>query len=193
MSTINNLLQALDERTIAQEVGRPHDEARIKYPLHSNTAATFEEFSEIIGSYYNHHFATAVSSGGALSSVEAAGQAKEILEQEYRRRGANSVTAFNDAHDGTNGGLRAILDTIAEALKAKSVERYIRDVFDRYVAPNDWDQKVEIIREFINSHGAQLGSSIQTGQPERYAQNYEELIRSYVTALQRASSVFRRL
>ena len=68
---------------------------------------------------------------------EAAGRAKEILEQEYRRRGGDLVTAFH-VHDGTNGGLRVVLDTIAEGLKAESVERYIRDAFDRHVAPKSF-------------------------------------------------------
>ena len=34
---------------------------------------------------------------------------------------------------------------------------------------------------------------VRADQPERYAQNYQELIRSYVGALQRPSSIFRRL
>ena len=102
------------------------------------------------------------------------------------------MTAFNDAHDGTNGGLRIVLDRIAEQLKADSVERYTRDVFDRYVAPNSWEQKVDIIRQLIARFGHLLSSSIRADQPERYAANYEELIRAYVESLRKTSSVFRR-
>ena len=86
-----------------------------------------------------------------------------------------------------------VLDMIAEGLKAESVERYIRDAFDRHVTPNSWEQKVEIIRQFIAQCGVHLASSIRTNQPERYASNYRELIQSYVAALQRTSSIFRRL
>jgi len=186
-------LSALDERTIAQKVGIPHDEARMRYPLRSNTVSSFDEFSDRLGDYYNHHFTTCVSRGGNLSRAEAAGRAKEILERDYRRHEGDIVGAFNDAHDGTNGGLRAILDKVAEGLKAESVERYVREMFDRHVAPNSWEQKVAIIREFIAQAGPYLGSAIRADQPERYAQNYEELIRSYVNALRRTSSIFRRL
>ena len=193
MTTVESLLNALDETTIAQREGVRHDQARISYHLQSNTVATFDEFSEIIGDYYNHHHTTCVSNGGRLSTSEAEGRAKEIIEQQYRRRNGDIVTAFNDAHDGTNGGLRAVLDMIAETLKAESVERYIRDVFDRQVAPNAWEDKVELIRQFIRQCGANLSSSIRADQPERYAHNYSELIRSYVESLQRTSSIFRRL
>ena len=103
------------------------------------------------------------------------------------------MSAFNDAHDGTNGGLRVILDIIADGLKAESVERYVRDVFDRHVAPNSWEDKVTIIREFLARCGPDLSSSIRRDEPERYAQNYRELIDAYVQGLRQTSSLFRRL
>jgi len=191
--SINSLLDELDERKIAQKIGIPHDEARMRYHIHSNTVSSFDEFSWVLGDYYNRHFTACLSQGGNLSVSEAASRAKELLEQEYRKRGGDIVTAYNDAHDGTNGGLRIVLDTIAEGLKAESVERYIRDAFDRYVAPNSWESKVEIIRQFIIHCGSFLSSAIKAHQPERYARDFQELIRSYVLALQRTSSIFRRL
>ena len=106
MSSINNLLAELDERTIAQRIGIPHDEARMRYSLRSNTVGSFDEFNWIIADYYTKHFTACVSHGGNLSASEAASRAKELLEREYRRRGGDIVTAYNDAHDGTNGGLR---------------------------------------------------------------------------------------
>jgi len=192
MSSIKNLLEELNERTIAQRIGIPHDEARIRYHLRSNTVKSFDEFTRVIADYYAVHFTTCITHGGSLSASDAASRAKELLERESRRRGGNIVTAYNDAHDGTNGGLRVILDTIADGLKAESVERYIRDAFDRYVAPNSWEEKVEIIRQFIAQCGVHLASTIRTDQPERYASDYRELVQSYLSELQRTSSTFRR-
>ena len=192
MASIHSLLAALDERTIAQRIGI-HDEARMRYQLRANTVRSFDEFSNVIGDFYNYQFTTCVSGGGSLSRAEASGRAKEILERDYRRQGGDVVSAYNDAHDGTSGGLRVVLDKLSEAIKLESVERYIRDTFDRLVAPNDWDQKVELIRSFVENCGIHLASSIRTDQPERYAHNYSELIRAYVNALQRTSSMFRRL
>jgi len=40
--------------------------------------------------------------------------------------------------------------------------------------------------------GGELAGSVDLQQPEAYASNYEGLIRSYVTALQQTSSMFRR-
>jgi len=192
MGDINALINALDERAIAKKIGIKNDEARMKYQLRSNTVSNFDEFSRIIADYYNFHFTKCVSGGGSLSTTEAGGRAKEIIEREYRKRGGDVVAACNNAQDGTDGGMRAVLDVIAEGIKAESVERYVRDMFDRHVAPNSWDDKVDIIRQFIRHCGGQLSSSIRSSQPEAYASNFEGLIRSYVTALQQTSSMFRR-
>ena len=192
MGNIDTLLNALDERTIASKIAISNDETRMGYPLRSNTVSSFDEFSNIIGDYYNYHFTKCVSGGGSLSTAEAGGRAKEIIEREYRKRGGDIVAACNNAQDGTNGGMRAVLDIIAEGIKAESVERYIRDMFDRHVAPNSWDDKVNIIRQFIRRCGGELAGSVDLQQPEAYASNYESLIRSYVTALQQTSSMFRR-
>ena len=193
MAAIDNLLKALDEREMAQRVGLKHDEARVSYQLQGNTVADFDAFTAIIADYYSHHFTKCVSGGGALSRAEAASRAKEILEREYRQRNGDIVAAFNDAHDGTNGGLRAILDMLAARLKFESVENYIRDLFDRHVAPNSWEDKVEIIRQFIAQCGVNLASSIDAGHPERYAGDFKELIRAYVRNLQPTASFLRRL
>jgi hypothetical protein len=193
MVSIEALLEELEETLIAKKVGLPNDEARISFALKKNTVDNFDEFSRIIGDYYNHHFTQCVSRGGGLSTSEASGRAKEMLEREYRRRNGDVVNAFKDAHYATNGGLRVVLDTIAESIKAESVERYIRDVFDRHVTPNSWDKKVEIIRQFIKHTRASLGPLINQDQPEEHAHDYEKLIRSYVNGLKGTTTIFRSL
>ena len=165
----------------------------MSYRLDANTVEDFDEFTEIIADYVQHHTAACVAVGGQLSRAEASGRAKELVEAANRRHGGELNSSFNDARDGTNGGMRAVLDGIAEGIKAEALERYIRDAFDRHVAPNSWDDKVDMVRQFIDQAGPHLSSSIDRGNPERYAQNYKELIRSYADALQRTSSLFRRL
>ena len=174
-------------------MGIPHDEARLSYVLPRNTVADFREFERIIGDYTNYHFARCVSQGGQFSAAEAIARAKEVLETEYRRRGGDLITAYNDAHDGTNGGLRGILDVIADHFKTEAVERHTRQVFDLYVQPNSWEEKVEIMRQFLARCGQDLSASVRVDQSERYARDWQALVRAYVEALQRTSTVLRRL
>jgi hypothetical protein len=161
MGSLQQLISAINEVALAQNVGNYHDEVRGGYSLGKNTVESFEEFTEVIADYYNFHFTRCVSHGGSLSRTEAAGRAKKLLTQQYRRQGGDIISAYNDAHDGTNGGLRIILDIIADLLKAESVELYIMDQFERYVTPNSWEMKVDIISQLIEQLGPYLSPSIQ--------------------------------
>jgi hypothetical protein len=192
MSSIDKLFKEIEDTNIARKVSNLHDTARINFKIYSNTVKDYDEFSRIIGDYVRHHNSVCISKGGNMSQAEAVGQGREIIDQEYRRKGSDFMGAYTDAHDGVNGGLRSVLDVLAEGLKAISVDRFVRHTFDRYVGPN-WDQRVAIIREFLDRYGAQLSSSIQADKPERYAASYYELIRNYVEGMRRTSSVFRRL
>jgi hypothetical protein len=191
MGSLQGLLAELDETAVARNLAIPHDEARMNYRLSKNTVSSFREFEEAISDYYNYHASISLLHGGYYSRAQASGRAKKILEQEYRRRGRNIVSAYNDAHDGTNGGLRVIFDKIAEGLKAEALEQYTRDAFDRHVTPSSWEQKVDIIRQFIAHFGHDFSTSIRADQPERYAYNFEELITEYVESMRRTLSAFR--
>lgn len=193
MGSLDAIMRQLDEREIARTAGLPHDEARMAYALRKNTVDSFGEFTQVISDYYSYHFVRCVSGGGALSRAEAEGRAKEIIERKYREKGSTLQGAFADAQEGTNGGLRNILDLIAEQMKYEAVERYIRKVFDDQIDPTSWEDKVSIIKQFIARCGADLAPSIDSRNPERYARDYTELIRSYINALSHTSSIFRRL
>jgi len=193
MVSYDSLARALDEREIARRVAIRHDEARARYPLSSIRVTSFEEFTDAITRYYDYHFATCISGGGHLPLGEARSEVKQLLESQLRRGEGDIVTWFVRARDGTEGGLRAALDGIAEGLKARAVANYVRDAFDRHVAPHRWEDKVEIIRQFIRSVGPYLSGSIRADQPERYAHEYVSLIQEYSRALQRSSAMFRRL
>jgi len=193
MPVLNSLITSLQELTIAQEVAIRHDEARVRYRLNANTVPNFRGFEDAITDYYAYHFGECIARGAHLSREEASGRAKELIEQGYRRRRGDIVSAFTDARDGTNGGLRQILDIIADGLKEDSIVRYTRYQFDTYIAPNDFDAKVDLIRQFFRQFGHQLPSSVDLNRPERYCTSYQELVNAFVQGLRETSSIFRRL
>ena len=156
MHSLSNLIAEIDERNIAIKIGIKHDETRMQYSLKSNTVGSYEKFINELSKYYNSHFARCNSIGGIFSDSEAAQRSKEIVEKEYQSKRKNINNAYNDAHEGTNGGMRAILDIITNSLKMESTHRYIQDAFDRYVSPNSWPDKVQLIRQFIEFCGPHL-------------------------------------
>ncbi len=192
MNAISRILNALQETTIAREVGLKHDNARQRFPGARLMVNDYREFQRLIGDYYSFHCA-ACGMAQPLSPLEAQARAKGLLEQVYRRRHGDIVAAYNDAHDGTSNGVRGILDAMADALKAEAIELYMTAIFDTFVTPNSWEEKVEIIRQFIAHCGVNLSSNINVNQPERYASNYHDLIRAYIEGLREPARLLRRL
>lgn len=129
MGSLDWILEQLDERIVAERIAIPHDEARASFSTGKNTVDSIEEFDDVIGRYYSHHFTECVSSGGWLSDTDAQGEAKEILERRYGKRGKGYMAALADAQHGTNGGLRYVLDVLADELKRQAVERHIRTYY----------------------------------------------------------------
>ena len=193
MVSYDSLARALDEREIANRVAIPHDEARARYSLSSIRVATFGEFTDGITGYYIYHYTTCIAPGARLSRSDAASEAKHLLESQLRRGEGDINTYFVRARDGLDGGMRVVIDTLAEGIKGRAVSNYVRDVFDRHVGPESWEDKVELIRQFIRSCGPQLSASIRADQPERYAHDYQALVNEYTRSLQHTSAMFRRL
>ena len=191
MSVLDRVLHELDESYIVDHVTEQHDQARIQYHLNSNTVSDDTEFDDVIADYYNHHFSRCFSSAG-LSRAEAAGRAKEIIAQEFRRRSQDKLAAYADGKNGYNGGMRAILDIIMDYLKEEAIERHIRDVLDRYVAPTSFDEQVTVVSEIISRSGLSA-QYVDASRPERYARNYEELARALVESIKLQARKFRRL
>ena len=49
MATIDILLDRLRPPRLAQEIGLAHDNARLRYPVDTNTVSTFEAYYDRIG------------------------------------------------------------------------------------------------------------------------------------------------
>jgi hypothetical protein len=192
MPSVRALLAEVDERPIARRIAIPHDEARMSFPLRSNTVRDLDEFTDITASYVQHHYARCVALGGRLSRSQAAGRAKEILNQHMRRQGGDYVSAYQDAHDGVNGGMRTVLDVVCDSIKEEAIEYYMRDAFDRHMPPDDWHGRKEMVRQFIQHCGVAL-PGIDPTDPARYARDIESLIRAFIRGLRQMSAIFRRL
>jgi hypothetical protein len=190
--SLEPLVEDLDERTIAARVGNRHDAFRAGYVVFRNTVSSFDELEYAITTYYSAHFSACVAKGAQLPPHDVYARVTQILERHYARRGGSLITAFHDVCDGTNGGLRVILDVIADALKAEDIEAYIQYTFARHVEPHDFDAKVELIRQLLARFGTQLGPGIRIDRPEMYAHDYQPLVRAFVNLRQQARAVFRR-
>lgn len=192
MTIINDLMRELDEGVIARQIGLKHDNARVQYQLRTNIVEDYRSFIDLITDYYNYHFQQ-VYQCGPLLRTDAEGKAKALVNQAYRQNRGDIMSAFKEARDSVNGGLRRVLDAIADAMKGEHIEQYVESVFDRHVDPNDLESMAEIIRQFMAEHGNQFRSVLEIDKPEFYARDYKQLIQIYADVIRQGSSSYRRI
>jgi hypothetical protein len=187
---LQKLLAMLDERGIATHVGRHHDNARLQFAPPGNQVNSFTEFRQLVCQFYNFQLTQSLGAG-PVPEYEAWGRVKPILEQAYRRRRQTINNAIADAIEGTNGGVRGILDTIADAMKEESVQNFTEGAFDNVCPPNSWSGKVELMRQFQHQYGEALGEPVRSMPAEAYASHYKELLQSFVHHMNDVARQFR--
>ena len=190
MALIDSLLQELNEENLIRKVGLPHDEARNSYRITKNTVADYREFEQEIAQYYNHHHQQVY--GVSFPDYVAREKAKAILNRQYGRSHGDEKTAYNDAHLGTNGGLSAVLSAIADSIKHEARTQYGQDLFNRYINPMEYQEKVEIIRQFFQRVGHLLPPGFELSNPARYCNDYMGIVDSYVQSMNQVASQMRR-
>lgn len=190
MSVLDRINYELDESYLVEHVTKKHDEARNQYRLKSIEVPDDTAFDNQIADYYNYHFTKCISSGGEFPRSEAAGRAKKLINEYCRRTRKNRLDIYSDGRSGANGGMMKVLDIIMDGLKEESIENHYRDVIDRYVAPSIWDEQLHIIKEFLKR--IPDTSAYDLEHPEKYVDNYEELIRLRVDQLRSVSKIFKR-
>lgn len=185
-----HVVEALSTRALAAQT-LPFDEARNAFRVRSNVVAAYPELEELLVDFYVHVYARCVVKGGTLPRSKALYEVRRILEHEFRReRGV--MGAFNHAVDGTEGGVRGLLDRILEAMKNEAAEAYTRGVLDQFVKPVSWEDKVEFIRTMLAGCDSHFASALHRDEPERYAASYEEFTLTYVQFLRQTEAALRR-
>ncbi len=189
MSRIDNLLRALDDVAIAKMIGNKHDDARLEYPK-PPPINTYEDFLEVIGDYYSYHTTTCIAVGGTISKIEAKGEAERILQEQTRK---DSMILFKDAKNGANGGIRMLLDYIANALKTRSMQGYSNVIIAANVKRDDPRDREEMCKQLFQQYGGLLAADIDLTNPEKYSDELENIIYDILRAKSQMAHTYRRI
>ena len=193
MSNFLHFLKSVEDHNLAEKVGTPHDEARMKYRLGSNTVANATEFERVIGDYYAYHHSACVSYGGQMVKYEAVQEAKKIIDRAYQRKNQTMMNAVSDAKTGHNGAMRQMLDYIADALKNQALDDYIADTIDQHCRMDSWPEKVSLAKEALQALGHILPEEVRNRAPEELAAGYVQFLRGLVEVIRDSAVAFRRI
>lgn len=181
---VDDVLYRISEQSLAQTIGLAIDHARASFLLESALVDSTDEFFQIITAFYLHllrHTCVQVE----YSDIESASpEAYALLERTYANQGGINA-ALLEAREGTQGGLRKVLDDITEHFKKKEQEKFINRVLGEILDPLDWNRKVEFTTIFLQRIQHLLPDEIKTASPKQYAHHYVQLVRLYVQSKDR--------
>lgn len=180
-TVFNTVLSLINEQALSKKFSAI-DSARACFILESLKVKSYEELINILQTYYIHMQRYTGSGPEKPDMSQARSEVIKLLESTFREKGGDK-TAFVQARDCTQGGIRSILDQITEHYKAHKQEAYINRVFKDAIADMDWQERVKSIRAVIKEIGRFLPEELKNQPPEKFARSDETIeiiIRTYV-------------
>jgi hypothetical protein len=191
-ATLDILMSEIDEVSLAETVGLPIDTARATYVLDSATVDSHDEFLDTISAFYLR-VCRHVHPGACPADIEAArDEAVALIEGAFAGRGGLEA-ALAEARTPVHGGMRYVLDVMADRLKAERQIKHVNRVFKEALDPLDSLSRTSLMAAFLRRIGPALPEEIRAAPPERFAKHYEVIVKTYVESLNRVKEVLRTL
>ena len=190
-TVFDTIISMINEQALAREIGIPVDSARASYTLPSSTVETYAEFLDTLQAFYIHLKRYV---GGNTASVpdmvNARSEAVALLERAFLHRGQGEA-AFAKARDGTEGGMRAVLDAVTEQCKTEEQAKHILRIFKDAISEMEEEEKVRCMRGAMKRLGPFLPADLRNEPAERFVKNWEAIIQAYVQSIDRISQLLR--
>jgi len=191
-AAIDAALTEISAETLAVKIGSDIDAARAAFVMQDVTTDSYEAYLDTVTAFY---LAVLRRTGqepdpGAMEAIAA--DAMALVERAFRDRGG-AKAARAEARDGTNGGLRLVLDAMTEQLKTERQFEHVDRVMKEILDPLDWEARVAFMGAFLDRLGPQLPPELRSQPPERFAQHYDTILRTYVQSVDRVKQVLRNL
>ena len=169
MADLNQIINMLDEENIAHEVSMYHDLGRAMYITDKVIVNSTYELIEEAAKFYMHQYECATGSG--IPEWYAMGLVEEILSRKF----SNGLEeSFLLASRGIRGGLNSVFEVIYKELKKNHEEQYIRYVFMSNLDVLSWEDKIQLIEQYLSQFGRYLPEGAQVRSSAELANNPKE-------------------
>jgi hypothetical protein len=190
-ATLATVCAQISAETLAACVDRVIDAARASYPLDTITADTSDEFLDVVTAFTIHLLRR---SGSLVEPVEreaAEASALQLLEAAFPGEGGFKA-ASNEARLALRGGLRFVLDAMANQYRKQQRENHVNRVLIVALRARPWREKLDFIRGLLDRLGPELPADLRAADPAEFADGCEELARAYVASLDHVHAVLRK-
>lgn len=190
-ASLDVVLREIAQEAVANRIALPIDSARSTYVMDGVIADSHAAFLDTVTAFYLHVLRhTGVIAGTVDAGVSVGPEAHALLERTFARDGG-LAGALAEAMSGTRGGFRFILDAMTDQLKREHSEKYVAHILRQAIDPMDWDAKVAFMGAFLRRVASSLPGDISIETPERYAAQYDTIVRAYVSSMDQVRSVLK--
>jgi hypothetical protein len=182
----------INELAIARNFGTVIDSARASFILDSVTVDSYENFLETVTSFYIH--LRCYENSKPIESIDQQryrNEAIELLENTFHNSGGMEA-ALQRTRDGTEGGMRKILDEMTDFYKLQQQQRHITAVLRQSIDSLCWDERVEFMRCAMDRLNNFMPEELKNEPPERFARDYEAIAKAYVKGMDKFNQLIRR-
>jgi len=150
-----------------------------------------EEFHDVVTGFYLHleRHMHPVSESVDMNRVR--DDAVALVERTFADKGGVDA-AMNEAGDAIHGGMKFILDCLTEQFKAECQSKHVNRVIRDTLGPLNREARVSFMSALLKRLSSHLPHEITMGQPERFVEHYDIIVKAYVKSLDKINEVFRR-
>lgn len=189
---LDHLLNELNFEFIETNVKQPFNEAYVRYSADGNQVESHEEFLDAIIAFYAHIARQTSGINKSADKTTLTAEAIALCERTFSQE-KGFKGALSEAIHPSRGGLKYIFDKIVNQLKQEAWEKHVLKTFKETINPLDFSQKTKLITEIIKRGREYLPEEIISQPPERYAEDYEEIITVFARSQTILSELLRRL
>jgi hypothetical protein len=171
-------MEHLHPEVILAKTDIPHDSARASVTLRSSRAGSYEEFEALLIAYVSHH--TEKIYGMAYPPDLCLSIARKHLDQAVGFDNAAYI-----ALSGSEGGMHTLLNHISDGFKQEAKQAYYNWILDSFVSPLNFEQIVEVMREFKERLIGYSPASMRFISPEQMAGSYKNILWRHIDSLSR--------
>ena len=178
---LDRLIDLLDEERLTHLIDEPIDQALEDFRFPDAAEYSQELFHRTFAGFLQQLYGKALQPGRRISTSAALDEAISILEHDYRGMQASGYYgALLDAADPSQGGIQLVLARLAELVKNRRRQIYVRWVAARYIDPADWHTKCALAAMLIRQCQGWMPLELKRCPAEELADFIPELLQLHM-------------
>jgi hypothetical protein len=186
---LERLLETIDPARTLDEVSNRVDHAFNTFSSTEAVITNWDDFEAILARFFCHVENVILRIDRSVDPGMDWGRSSQLLREEYGPSGDKA--AFEMARTGAEGGLYAVLKTIARRMAEQYAGREISARISHFWNELSVDEQLAATTEYLEKYGHLLPSELTEGSAVRIRANFPRVLEEHPRILQRMRRVGR--